>query len=440
MAGTKLTKRTVDALRPGRDRRYVFDTELPGFGVVVQPSGTKAFFVQYRPGGGGRSAHMKRITVGRYGVLTVDQARQQAKGVLADVTRGEDPASDRAAAREVPTVRERGEEYLEDAKLRRKATTYREYARLWRKHILPAFGSRQVTNVTSADVAKLHRSLADTPYLANRLLALAGSFFTFAGLNGDNPAHAVEPYKESEGRERFLTAAEVAKLGEALTRAEKVGLPPAPTHRKKPKSDATAKHRPKTADTPKKANPWAVNAIRFLLLTGWREQEALTLKWSDVDLQRGIAMLPNTKTGKSPRRIGAPARLLLSELKRIDGSAYVFPGDGARAKPGEKRPAFGTSPLTNIARVWTAVRYAAGLTDVRLHDLRHSFASVSASSGTSLLVIGKLLGHRNSRTTAKYAHLHDDPMQEAADAAASEISAWLNTPTPSVDAEASNAG
>ena len=161
------------------------------------------------------------------------------------------------------------------------------------------------------------------------------------------------------------------------------------------------------------ANPFAIAAIRFLLLTGWRESEALTLKWTDVNLDRGTATLPDTKTGRSQRVLGAPARLLLSNLPRVGESPFVFPGAAAE------------KPLTEISRVWYAVRAAATLDDVRLHDLRHSFASVSASSGGSLLLIGKLLGHKDTATTSRYAHLLDDPVREAADTASNMLTEWL---------------
>jgi integrase len=279
-------------------------------------------------------------------------------------------------------------------------------------------GSKRVAEVVAADMARLHRSLSDTPYIANRVVALMGSFFSYAESQGirpknSNPAHEVELFKE-KSRERFLTAEEVIRLGQALTTAEKRGILPAPSLRLKTKREDKAKHRPKSADKPIPANPLAVAAIRFLLLTGWREGEALNLKWGDLDLEHGRATLVDTKTGKSQRAIGAPARLLLSNLPRLKDAVYVFPGASARA------------PLKDISRLWYAVRHTAKLEDVRLHDLRHSFASVSASSGGSLLVIGKLLGHRETATTAKYAHLFDDPIQAAADTASNQIAAWLD--------------
>lgn len=424
--GQKLTKRAVDAMRASRDRVYVFDDELPGFGVAVHSSGLKTFFVQYRVGRG-RRAEKRRVAIGRYGPLTVEQARAAARDTLADVTRGQDPAAERAARKGAPTVSELGVAFLDDVEARRKTRTANEYRRLWEKHVLPAIGTRKVADVAPAQVAALHRQLRSTPYVGNRTLALVGSFFTYAERQDmrprhSNPAHDIEPYPE-HSRERFLSQAEVARLGEALTRAATMGLPPAPTRRRERKTGPTAKHLPKTKrardgskiplDQPTPANPFAIAAIRFLLLTGWREQEVLTLQWSAVDVERGVATLQDTKTGRSVRAIGAPARLLLTQLPRLHGSPYVFPGrDSSR-------------PLVEINRVWYAVRHAAKLDDVRLHDLRHSFASVIASSGGSLLLIGKLLGHKDTATTAKYAHLFDDPVRAAADATSAQLAAWL---------------
>lgn len=440
MARLKLTKRTLDALRPQDARRYLFDAELAGFGVVVQPRTTSAtFFCQYRAGTG-RTAPKRRITIGRYGPLTVDQARQIAKQHLAAVAQGADPAAERAESRVAATVATLGLDYLDDVRTRRKATTAREYVRLWEKHISPTLGTKRVTDITPADITRLHRSLHKTPYIANRVVALAGAFFSFAEGNGARPEHTnpttkIEPYEE-HGRERFLAPAEMAALGAALVLAETVGLPPAPTRQRVRKTGPTAKHTPKIANAPRCANPYAIAAIRFLLLTGWREQEALTLRWADVDLARGRVTLPATKTGKSHRTIGAPAALLLAELPRVKGSSYVFPGDGPRAKPGQKRAPFGTFPLADISRPWTAVRLAAGLGDVRLHDLRHSFASTIASGGGSLLLIGKLLGHKDTKSTAKYAHLLDDPITATADAAAGHISAMMRGPVATDDSKA----
>lgn len=418
---TKLTKRVVDALTPKAERFSLFDAELPGLVLRVSPDGSKSFSVMYRSGSG-RKAPRRRLTLGRYGSITVDQARQFARAELAKVAAGADPASDRTNRRRAGTVETLGADYLEYVSERRKDATAREYARLWKKHVLPSLGSKRIIDVTTPDVAKLHRSFKTKPYLGNRVLALVGAFFSYAERSDvgvrpkhSNPARGIEKFRERP-RERFLTAGEIARLGEVLAKAEREGLRPAPQKASKRARGATAKHRPASADVPIPANHFAVAALRFLLLTGWREQEVLTLRWSDIDLKRGVATLGDTKTGKSSRVVGNPAQLLLSNLPRVAASPHVFPGreDG--------------KPLRDISRLWYAVRYAADLKKVRLHDLRHTYASVSASAGGSLLMIGKLLGHKQSATTARYAHLLDDPVKAAADSTASTIAAWL---TPS---------
>jgi len=266
-------------------------------------------------------------------------------------------------------------------------------------------------------VAAIHSAHRESPYQANRILNLMGAFLHWAESRGyrprgSNPCRDVAKFPERE-RERFLSVEEVAKLGAALTRAEREGLPPAPNMKRKPPRPEKAKHRPKSADKPVPANPFAVAAIRFLLLTGWREREALDLKWEDVNLTSGAATLQDTKTGKSHRVLGAPACVLLGELPRLKDSRYVFPG----AKDG--------APPREIRRVWTATRHAAALRDVRLLDLRHTHASFGVGTGHSLYAIGKLLGHRRAETTSRYAHLADDVRKVAADAVSGALAAAL---------------
>jgi integrase len=414
----KLTKRLLDSLEPDTERRLIFDTELAGFGVRAMGSGVRTFFAQYRTAGG-RRGRKRRVTIGRYGPLTVEQARAAAKALLGTVAQGGDPAAVRAASKTAPTLKELGDVFLSNVDAKRKKSTAKEYRRLWERHVLPDLGTTLVASVSTAQISALHRRMRETPYSANRTLSLVASFFSFAEHQGarqrhTNPAKGIEPYKE-RSRERFLTPAETRRLGEALIQAETTGLPPAPERRRKPVTGPTAKHRTKSAGTPKVANMFAVAAIRFLLLTGFREQEALGLRWDTVNLERRVAVLPDTKTGKSVRRLGASAVLLLESLPRVKKSPYVFPG----SKTGK--------PLVEINRVWYAVRHAAGLGDVRLHDLRHSFASAVASAGGSLLMIRNLLGHRDATTTAKYAHLLEDPLQATADATAGELAGLLGS-------------
>ena len=398
---------------------------MKGFGLKVTPKDRRVFIVQFWSPTA--SNVKRRITLGAYGVLTVDQARAAALAVLGSVASGEDPAAgagaQKAANRDanVATV---SAEYLAEVEAKLKPRTADEYRRLFKAYIVPAIGKKAVNAVEAKDVSAIHMAHKDQPYQANRILQLLKTFLYWSELRGYRPAGAnpcrhVMKFPERSS-ERFLTIEEVGRLGAALDVAERVGLPPAPKHRKHPRTAATKKHRPKAADTPFPANPFAVAVVRFLLLTGWREQEALTLRWSALDFERGFATLEDTKTGKSHRPVGAPALALLSELPRLEGSAFVFPG--ARAD----------RPLREIRRLWYAARHAAGLDDVRLHDLRHTVASFAVASGHSLYLTGKLLGHARPETTQRYAHLADDARRVTADSVLTSIAAALRP--PSVDA------
>ncbi len=415
MAIRKLTKRVVDSAQPTSTDLFIWDNEVRGFGLKVTPTGKRVYVAQYRPQGGRRAA-TKRITLGYHGALTPELARAMAKRELGKVAQGQDPAADRAARRLGSTIRQLGEAYLADVRIRRKPTTANGYAWLWKKHVLPALGAKPVADVSAVEIRRLHRSLHKRPYLANRVISLLGSFFTFAQKEGlraaDNPAHDIELYPE-KGRERFLTAQEFARLGDALIRAERTGLPPAPQHQLHSKNPKAAKHTPKNARVPIPANPFAVAAIRLLALTGCRENEILSLRWNAVDLDHGYLRFADTKTGKSNRPLGAAAADVIQALPRIADSPYVLPG----AKP--------NAPLREIRRLWYAVRHAAQLDGLRLHDLRHAFASVPASSGESLIVIQHLLGHARIGTTERYAHLSADPVKRAADKTAGEIAGWM---------------
>ncbi len=311
MAVGRITKRTVDALRPSTRDVFLWDEDVAGFGGRISPAGHKSYEVQYRIPGLGRRGFAKRIVLGEHGVLTAEEARRLARREQGKVAHGSDPAADRAARRGAATMNELGASYLKEVGVRHKERTAAEYTRLWNKHVAPALGSRQVPEVTAVDVRRLHRSLSKTPYFANRVLAMLGAFFTYASKEGvrspnDNPAHSIEFYPE-QPRERFLTPKEFSRLGEALARAERDGLPPAPNHRRKPRGAKTANHRPKTADTPIPANPFGVAAIRLLALTGCRENQILSLRWDAVDLERGYLRLADTKTGKSNRPLSQTA-------------------------------------------------------------------------------------------------------------------------------------
>ena len=419
MAVKSITKRTVDAIKPTSRDQFVWDDALPGFGIKVTPSGRKVYVMQYRVAGLGRRAFAKRVTLGEHGPLTPDEARKLAKRELGRVAQGSDPAAERSRWKTASTVAEVGTAYLNDAQARRAsdAADY-ERRRIWDKHIVPAIGSKLVAKVSAVDVRRMHRSMHETPYLANRVVGLLRSVFAFASKEGlrpahDNPAMGVDPYPE-ENRERFLTPDEFRRLGEALDRAENVGLVPAPKKRRKPKLAKHRKHVPKSAGKPIPAEPAGVAAIRLLATTGCRENEILSLRWDAVDFERGFLRLADTKTGRSTRPLGAAAIAILRALPVAEGNPFVLHGGRAHAHVKELR------------RLWEAVRYAAKLEDVRLHDLRHSFASVPAMSGESMLVVRSLLGHANVATTERYAHLADDPVKRAADRTAGDIAGWMS--------------
>lgn len=418
MAVKSITKRTVDAAKPSATDQFAWDDALPGFGLKVTPSGRKVYVIQYRVAGLGRRAFAKRLTLGEHGALTPDEARKLAKRELARVAQGSDPAAERSRWKTASTVAEVGTAYLDDARARRgsEAANY-ERRRLWEKHVVPSLGSKLVAKVSTVDLRRLHRAMHTTPYLANRVVGLLAAVFAFAAKEGlrpalDNPATGVDPYPE-ESRERFLTPDEFRRLGEALERAESVGLSPSPKKRRKPKLAKHRKHVPKSAAKPIPAEPAAVAAIRLLATTGCRKNEVLSLRWDAVDFERGFLRLADTKTGRSTRPLGEAAMAILRALPVLEGNPFVLHGGRQ------------SGHVKELRRLWEAVRHAANLEDVRLHDLRHSFASVPAMSGESMLVVRSLLGHANVATTERYAHLADDPVKRAADRTAGDIASWM---------------
>lgn len=386
----KLSKRVVDALKrdPEGGEFFVWCDELPGFGVRVKPSGRKTFLIQYRMAG-----RTRRLTLGAVGVLTVTQARKKAIGHLAVVAQGGDPSRDRNAARLAPTVRELGKRYIEDyARPHKKASTAKADERNIELHVLPRLAKARVADVTRQEIADLHRHLRDRPILANRVLALLSKMFSLSvlwGLREDNPVKGVPRYRENR-RERFLSEREFARLGQALREAEIENV----------------------------ELPGAIAAIRLLLFTGCRCSEILRLRWDDIDFQRGLFWLRDSKTGARTVPMNAPARAVLSAHRETVGEAeWVI--EGLR----EGRP------LSSLWRAWDRIRTKAELEGVRIHDLRHSHASVGAEAGLSLPIIGALLGHTSPATTARYAHLADDPRRRASDLVGSKLAAALGEGT-----------
>ena len=414
MATRKLTKKTIDAL-PIRDRVYIaYDNVLPGFGCRVTPNGARSWIVEYRPHGGGRSVGKRRITLGSVSVLTPDQAREAAGDVLAKVRFGEDAPHDRAARRSSPMVADLIDEFMnEEIRPTRKPRTAELYDMYFRVHVAPALGSKRAREVTSADVGKLHRKIgAKTPVTANRVVALLSSLFSWAAGRGRvpkdlNPARGITRYRE-QGREKFLSGEELARLGDALREAETVGVPWVVDE-----SSPKAKHVPKD-NRRTKVSPYATAALRLLLLTGCRLREILNLRWEEFDRERGMLLLPDSKTGRKPVILSGAAIAVLESIPRAGD--YVIAG----LRPENAR--------RDLKRPWEAIRHRAALGPIRLHDLRHTFAATGAGSNLGLPVIGKLLGHKRAETTSRYAHIAADPLKTAADAIASKLAAKMGEP------------
>ena len=383
----KLTKRLVEGAEVRDADYFVWDEDLPGFGVRVMPSGRRVYVVQYRAG-----RRPRRISLGPSTVLSCEQARTRAMNILAAVRNGLDPAADRDAMRKAVTVRQLAERFdREHIALRVKATTAKEYRRNLDRFILPALGHLPVTAVTRADVAKFHHDLRHIPYQANRCVEVISKMFSLAELwglrpDGSNPRKHIKKYAE-EKRERFLNAGELRRLGEVLREMEEERI----------------------------ELPSAILAVRLLILTGCRLGEIMTLRWDYVDLPAKALRLPDSKTGAKTVLLGQPAAELLMSAERTEGNPWVIAGtiEGQR--------------LSDLQPFWQRVRARAGLKDVRLHDLRHTFASTAVAAGQGLPMIGKLLGHTQVQTTARYAHLAADPVKAAADSVSGALSQMLGS-------------
>jgi integrase len=372
----RLTKRLVDSLRPKQSDAFCWDSEVSGFGLRIKPSGRKSFCIQYRTAKGRTS---KRLTIGPYGTYTVEKARERARHLLQAVREGRDPAHERDADAHAPTVAELAARYLDEhARPKKKPGSIEADERNLNNHVLPALRQLPVAEVTRADIMRLRHQMRAAPGACNRTLALLSKMFNLAELwalrpDGSNPCRHVERYPEKR-LERFLANEELKRLADALAKAER---------------------------TQSISRP-AIAAIRLLLFTGCRVGEILGLQWDHVDEAGQCLRLPDSKTGAKVVHLNAPALEVLSWIGTKDGNPYIITGRG-------------DGPLGNLQRPWVSIRKAAGIEDVRIHDLRHSFASVGVASGLSLPIVGKLLGHSQPVTTARYAHLADDPLKQAAD-------------------------
>lgn len=393
----KLTKQRVDAAlaKPPKDgEAYVWDREIPGFGLRVRPSGASAYVVVYRLEGRSR-----RMTLGPGRVLTPDEARKLARLALAAVAAGRDPAAERREARQkrpAVTFREVAERWLaEHGRVRLKPRSLARVEGLLAHHVLPALGRVRIEALEREHVARLHHAMRAQPVSANRARALVSAVSNFAervGLRpqGTNPTRHVSPFAETK-RRRFLDAEELARLGDALDRMEREGAGP--------------------------CDRQAVAAIRLLLLTGARAGEVLALRWEHVDAERGVLRLPTSKTGAKEVVLGPAARAVLADLARGEHPAPQNPRNPQNPPSGYVIPGrVPGRPLVGLHKVWKRLLRSGGIDDgVRLHDLRRTAASAGASAGLALETVGQLLGHAQPATTKRYAFLFDDAKREAAE-------------------------
>jgi integrase len=351
----------------------------PGFGLRITAAGHRAFILNYRTSAG----RERRLTIGSPRAWTVAAARDHAAELMRRVDAGDDPLAEEKAGREAPTMADLADRFEADELPKRRKATQLEYSAILRRYLRPSLGKAKVAEIRHADIEKLHRKIAETaPYRANRTVAVLSRIFNLAikwGLAASNPAKGIER-KPEEKREGYLSPAELAQLAETLE------AKPCPS----------------------------ADAIRLLLLTGARRGEVLGATWDMFDVEAGIWVKPSahTKQKKTHRvPLSAPALALLSEMHAKAGaSPFLFPGAAGK-------------PQSDIKHFWQAVCRDAKLENVRLHDLRHCFASILVSSGLSLPIIGRLLGHTQPQTTHRYAHLCDDPLRVAAEIVGKAVTA-----------------
>ena len=398
----KITKRLVDSLTIAATESFLWDSEVKGFGLKVTPTGKRVYLLQYRQNG-----RVRRFTIGLHGSpWTPEQARTEAVRLLGLVVQGEDPAEAKQQAKNTPIMAEICDTYLLEGTRTKKPSSVAIDRGHVERHIKPLMGRKRVDQITQADVQRCMIAVADGAtavdvktgpkgraivtggkVTANRVVALLGSVFAFAisrGLRKDNPAHGIKKFRE-QPRERFLTGEEVARLGNTLRELEEEGV-----------------------------NSSGIAAVRLLLLTGMRRGEVLSLEWSQVDFERACLRLPDSKTGQKVVHVGAAAMELLTTLPRIVGQPFCFPG------------AIHGKHLVGLTKIWGKIRERADISDIRIHDTRHCFASVGVTGGMGLPIVGALLGHTQARTTQRYAHLSADPLKAAANTISGQIAAVMS--------------
>lgn len=370
MGRIKLTTKTIEQLEVKEKAYTVWDSEIRGFGIRVWASGSKVFTFKYE-----QRCKQHWITLGKFGELTFEQAKKKALKLRLQVTDGQKPGEEAQATRKALTVSELCDRFIaEHVDVKTKASTAREYRRTIERDIRPALGDLKVREVSPKDLHALHHKLSSAPIQANRTLAVASKMFKLAELWGlrsqnTNPCQLIQRMPEKR-RERFLSESELKHIGSAFDELEAAG----------------------------EIDLFACAALRMLILTGARLGEITGLQWSMVDLENGFLRLPDSKTGAKVIFLNPPAISVLGDLPQILGNPFVFPGEAEGQH------------ITNLSKSWDRIKGKAHLSGVRIHDLRHTFASIAAKSGLSLQIVGALLGHAHPSTTKRYTHFASRPL------------------------------
>ncbi len=424
MTQKRLTKQFVDLLVSTGKDTVIWCSELSGFGVRVRPSGAKSFIAMYRVGG--RNSLPKKVTIGSYPKLTVEQARNEAKAILAKAALGTDTAAEKAKKNAEMTLAQLCDLYMIEGVDNKKASTLVSDKSRISSHIKPLLGKKRIGEIKRTDIERMMRDIANGKTArssgtgknlsivkggkgaATRTVRFLGGILSWAVSQGyleTNPRMGVKTYQDGKG-ERFLSTIELQTLGDVLREAGTIGLP------WRENEGAIVKHRSNdAAKTREVVSPYVIAAIRLLIFTGCRAGEILKLRWSEIDFENGLLNLPDSKTGAKKVLLAAPALKVLADL--IPLGDYVIAGNDPK------------KPRLDIKRPWQRILTHAGLEGLRLHDLRHSFASVGAASGMGLGIVGKLLGHASPSTTARYSHFADDPVRRASESIAAQISASM---------------
>jgi integrase len=431
MTTVTLGRRFLAALQPVETATLFFDEAMPGFGLRASPAtpknpaGSLSWIAQYRVGEGGRKASKRRITIGPVALIAPEDARKRAAAILAGAKLGDDAAVAKQEARKAETLAELVPLYLAATNPTRKPASRVGYETYFRKHITPRLGKQRARDVTPIAVRRMHSEIGVKHQVtANRCVTVLAHFYRWAvesGYVAASPVGKIKKFRE-EGRERYLTDEELGRLGAAIREAETDGIPWAPS---------TAKHAPKSPEKTRTIlSPFAAGALRLLLFTGARLREILHLRWCDVDNERALLFLADSKTGRKTIVLSGPAMAVIDDMRaladKLDGeNVKRLPGPDMRFVIRSNQP---QKPRADLKAPWDLVRERAGLGTVRLHDLRHTFASKGAGGGMGLPIVGALLGHKSTSTTARYAHLDSTPLRRATNTIAGGIADALAAP------------